>query len=576
MSNRRIGVFICHCGGNISDYVDVEQVRQSAEKAPDVVLAKTHMFTCSDAAQSEMMRDVVEGKLDGLVIASCSPKLHLYTFRSMAERAGLNPYQYVQVNMREQCSWAHTNDRAGATQKAIGLVEAGIAKSRLTAPLTALRVETIPKALVVGAGVSGLRAALALARLGIHAYLIEKEKEIGGWVAGLGELFPHGNKGRALIDNLLEQVRKEENVTLFADTELVEKSGSIGNFQVKLETRHADTLTLDVGAIIVATGFDAYAPAENEYGYGTTGVVTLPQYEKCLQEGNGEIRYNGRTVKSVAYIYCVGSRQTECETCPHPNTYCSRYCCTSAVHTAIRTHNRDEAVRQYHLYRDMRTYGKYEMLYDEALNQGSVFLRFDAEHPPAIAAEDGHLLVRVNDTLTHGEEVGIEADLVVLVTGMTPRQNERLMDVLKLPIGKDGFFNEIHPKLRPVETVIDGVFIAGTCQGPKTLSESVASSMAAASKAAGLLKKGYVNLEPLVAKVDPSRCVWCNACTDACPYGAVQQVERNGKQVAEILASLCKGEGACVPVCPKDAIDVEGYTDMQVCAMIDAYGKEMA
>lgn len=574
MRNRRIGVFICHCGGNISDHVDVEQVRHSVEKAPDVVLAKTHMFTCSDAAQSEMMKDVLEAKLDGLVIASCSPKLHLFTFRSMCERAGLNPYQYVQVNMREQCSWAHTNDRRGATRKAVSLVEAGIAKSRLTAPLSALRVETIPRALIVGAGVAGLRAALALARLGIHVYVIEREKSAGGWVAGLGKLFPQGNTGRAVIDKLLEQVRREENITLFTETELVEKSGSIGNFKVKLETRHSETLTLEVGAIVVTTGFDSYAPAQGEYGYGSPGVITLPEYEKCLQDGNGEIRHNGRVVKSVAYIYCVGSRQTACEPCPHPNTQCSRYCCTSAVHAALRAHERDRNLRQYHLYRDMRTYGKYEMLYDEALRQGSVFLRFDAERPPTVAQEKDRLSVRVNDLLTHGEEIEIETDLIVLVTGMVSRENARLMDVLKLPLGKDGFFNEIHPKLRPVETVVDGVFIAGTCQGPKTISESVASSMAAVSKAAGLLKKGYVNLEPLVARVDPDRCTWCDECLKACPYGAVEKVEEGGKMVARILPSLCKGEGACVPVCPKDAIDIEGYTDSQMLAMIDAFCKE--
>ena len=575
MSNRRIGVFICHCGGNISDYVEVDRVRESVENDPDVVLAKTHMFTCSDAAQSEMMEDVVKAKLDGLVIASCSPKLHLHTFRSMAERAGLNPYQYVQVNMREQCSWAHTNDRNGATQKAIGLVRAGIAKSRLTAPLSALRVETIPKALVVGAGVAGLRAALALARLGIHAYVIDREKKAGGWVTEIGELFPNNTHGRALIENLLEQVHQESNVTLFTETELVEKSGSIGNFQVKLETRNTEKITLEVGAIVVATGFDAYAPADNEYGYGKPGVITLAEYERLLQEGDGEIRYQGRPVKSVAYIYCVGSRQSASEACPKPNTHCARYCCTSAVHAAIQTHKRDEDVSQYHFYRDVRTYGKYELLYDEALNGGSIFLRFDAERPPTIISEDNRLHVRVHDTLTRGEEVEVDIDLVVLVTGMVPRENSSLVNVLKLPIGKDGFFSEIHPKLRPVETVVDGVFIAGTCQGPKNVSESVASSMAAAAKAAGLLKRGYVDLEPLVARVDSDRCTWCNACFDACPYDAIEMVERDGRQVAEIVASQCKGEGACVPVCPMDAVDVEGYTNEQVCSMIDAYSKEM-
>ncbi|MCK5861580.1 MAG: CoB--CoM heterodisulfide reductase iron-sulfur subunit A family protein [Candidatus Hydrogenedentes bacterium] len=575
MLNRRIGVFICHCGGNISDYVDVEEVRKSVENSPGVVLSKKHMFTCSDAAQTEMMKDVLDEKLDGLVIASCSPKLHLHTFRSMSERAGLNPYRYVQVNIREQCSWAHTDNMRGATKKAIALVEAGIAKSCLMPSLSTIRVETVPKALIIGAGIAGLRSALSLARLGIHAYLIEREEQPGGWVGNLGELFPQGKKGPSLIDSLLEQVRREEGITLFTGTELLEKSGNIGNFTVKLKTGQSDTISLNVGAIIVTTGFDTYAPQKTEYGFNDTNVITLAEYERCLQEGTGEIQYNGHTVKRVAYIYCVGSRQKTSESCPSPNTQCSRYCCTSAIHAAILTHKRDATVGQYHLYRDIRTYGKYELLYDEALNLGSIFLRFDAATPPTVHT-DGQLRVNVHDTLTRGEEIEIDADLVVLVTGMVPRENKKLVNILKLPIGKDGFFNEIHPKLRPVETVIDGVFIAGTCQSPKTISESVASALSAVSKTAGLLKRGYVELEPLVAMVDADRCVWCDECTKACPYGAIQKVEHNGKEVAEIIPVLCKGEGACVPVCPKDALDVEGYTDHQITAMIDAFSKEMA
>ena len=219
-------------------------------------------------------------------------------------------------------------------------------------------------------------------------------------MANLGELFPQGKKGRELIDSLLEQIRQEENVTLFTGAELVEKSGNIGNFNVKLKMANDETMTLDVGAIVVTTGFDMYAPKDSEFGYNGDNVITLAEYERCLQEGNGEIRVNGRTVKKIAYIYCVGSRQKASEACPKPNTQCSRYCCTTAVHTAIRTHERDSSVSQYHLYRDMRTYGKYELLYDKALNQGSIFLRFDGGKPPVVQKENGCLKVSVGDTLT--------------------------------------------------------------------------------------------------------------------------------------------------------------------------------
>jgi len=224
----------------------------------------------------------------------------------------------------------------------------------------------------------------------------------------------------------------------------------------------------------------------------------------------------------------------------------------------------------------MRTYGKYETLYEQALNQGSVFLCYDENEPPQITAGDGKLKIRVKDRLTSGEEVEIDSDLVVLVTGMVPRENAKLIDVLKVPVGKDGFFNEIHPKLRPVETVIDGLFIAGAAQGPKILAESVISSMAAVSKSAALLLKGYVDLEPLVAKVNPELCNWCGACMEACPYEAVQRVNIDGKEIAKINAVLCKGEGACVPVCSRQAIDVEGYTNEQIKSMIEALAKEVA
>ncbi|KPK34024.1 MAG: 4Fe-4S ferredoxin, partial [Phycisphaerae bacterium SG8_4] len=258
----------------------------------------------------------------------------------------------------------------------------------------------------------------------------------------------------------------------------------------------------------------------------------------------------------------------------HPNLYCSRYCCSAAVHTASQIQERNPEVHQFHLYRDMRTYGKYEVLYEEVARKESVFLRFDDAEPPEVVAEEGRHLVKVKGQLPAGEELEIPVDLVVLVTGMVPRQNDKLIDVLKLPVGTDGFLNEIHPKLRPVETVMDGVFIAGAAQGPKTLAESVASSLAAVSKAAALVKKGYVDLDPHIAVVNPDRCVWCGECQAACPYGAIEKDTSTGKEIARVIPSLCKGGGVCVPVCPEDAIDLTGYTDAEVRATIEALAQE--
>lgn len=572
MTDRKIGVFICYCGGNISDFVDVEKARDAIENDAGVVVAKTHMFTCSDAAQQEMIEDIRNEKLDGLVVASCSPKLHLNTFKSMAERAGLNPFQYVQVNLREQCSWAHRDDVELATDKAVRLVRAGIAKARLTEPLSTLRIETKPQVLVIGAGVAGLRAALAIADLGLLVFLIEKESEVGGWTRRWGKMFFHDQRGDDIINMLKEQIRQRVNITLFTNAEVIEKSGSMGDFSVKVQVGKDNTIPLEVGAIIVATGFDIYTPAEGEFGYGQEGVIRLPEFKDMLAQSNGKLNYNGRTLKNIVYIYCVGARQLE--GVDNPNIYCSRYCCNAAAYEALCAYEINHELFQYHLFRDMRTYGKHEILYQEARNKRSVFIRYGDDDPPVVERVNGKLQVKVRDQLTSGEEIEIEPDLIVLVTGMVPRENDKLVDVLKLPVGLDGFFNEIHPKLRPVETVIDGVFIIGASQGPKTMAESIASALSGVSKSAALLMKGYVDLEPFIATIDSELCEWCEECTKACPYDAVEKVLVDGREVAHIIQSLCKGGGACIPVCPKDAIDIEGYTDVQVKAMIDALIQE--
>ena len=574
---RRIGVFVCYCGGNISDYVDVGKVREVVATDPEVVIARTHMFACSDAAQQEMIDDIKTAELDGLVVASCAPSLHLHTFRGMAERGGLNRYQYVQVNLREQCSWAHTNDRKGATEKAIHLIRAGIAKCALTHPLNPLRVETKPRVLVIGGGVAGMRASLSLADMGLAVYLVEKEEKPGGWSLEAGRMGPEGRLGTDVVATLLQRIRENERIVIYKHAELIEKSGSIGDFNVKINVK-GDEVSLNVGAIIVTTGFTPYVPAKGEYGWGADGVVDLVQFRQMLAEG--KLEYHGKPLRDVAFIYCVGSRQAETEACPNPNRYCSRYCCTAATYTSVMLHELStetkQTVNQYHLYRDVRTYGNLETVYEEARHGGALFLRWEPDHPPMVEEADGRLTVKVRDTLDGGEEIEIGADLVVLVTGMEPRENERLNQALKISESVDGFYKEIHPKLRPVETVIDGVFIAGAAQGPKTMSESVASALAAVAKTGSLLKKGYVNLEPLVAQVDTDKCTWCDECLKACPYNAIEKMICGDKEVAMVIASLCKGEGGCVPVCPHDAIAVEGFRNDQIIAMIDASLKEAA
>lgn len=578
MSDRKIGVYICHCGGNISDYVDVEKVREVVQGEPGVVVAKTAMFTCSDATQQEMVQDIQEQNLDGLVVASCSPKLHLFTFREVAKRAGLNPYQYTQVNIREQCSWTHTDDKPGATEKAIRLIRGGIARTVLTEPLEPMKLDTVPQVLIVGAGIAGLRAAVGLSDLGISVILIEKSAAPGGRVAGLGKMYPHGKNGQKIIGQLVDEVKKRKNITLFTGAELVGKAGSIGNFTAKIQIKGkkvetVETIEARVGSIIVATGFEDYQPADGEFGYGIDGVMTLAEYKAVLDNSGGKLVKDGREIKNVVYVYCVGSRQQSGE---DPNKYCSRYCCNAAVHAAIESADIDQGIHQFHLFRDMRTYGKFEALYTEARDKGSVFIRYSNAEPPKVEKDaGGRLKITVKDLLTFGEEIVIPADLVVLVTGMVPRSNNALVDVLKLPVGRDKFFNEIHPKLRPVETVVDGVFICGTCQGPKNSAESVASALSAVTQSASILKKGYVELEPLIAAIDPDKCRICDVCVGACPYSAIEKGRHQGKAVAVVNEAVCKGCGGCAPMCPAGAINLKGFTDDQMESLIDAMLKEI-
>ncbi len=567
MTERRIGVYICHCGGNISDYVDVAKVRDAVKDVEGVVHAETSMFACSDGTQQDMIREIQEKNLDGLVVASCSPKLHLFTFRGVSKRAGLNQFEYTQANIREQCSWAHTDDRAGATDKAIGLVKGAISKTRESVALEPMAVRTTPTTLVVGAGIAGLRAALGLADIGLSVFLVERSEELGGWVRTFGPMFPHESNGRALIDGLVDEIRRRPSITVFTNAELTGKSGSFGNYDAEITIRGAtpDVVHVTVGSIIVSTGFDEYEPESGEFGYGIDGVLTLSEFKAMIDGAEGALTYRGRRVATVAYIYCVGSRQ------PGGNEYCSKYCCAATVHASIEVGELDASVHQYHLYRDIRTYGKYELLYEESRRRGSVFMKFPDDTPPAVErAEDGTLLVRTRDTLTGGADVVIPADLVVLVTGMVPAKNEDLTKMLHLPVGADGFFNEIHPKLRPVETVVDGVMIAGTCQGPKTSTESVASSLAAVAQSGAMLMKGVAELDPLVAMVHVADCTGCEACVAVCPYAALSMVDVEGRRVASVDAAVCKGCGGCTSYCPENALDLYGSTDAQMMSLIES------
>jgi len=578
---KRIGVYICHCGGNISDYVDVAELGKMFHKEENIVVSKDVMFACADSNQKDMIADIQANQLDGMVVASCSPKLHLHTFRNVAVRAGLNPMNYVQVNVREQCSWPHSDKPREATVKAAGLIRAGINRVIHSESLDNIEIEIKKSVLVIGAGVSGMKAAIELSNNGHEVFLIEKELIVGGHVAQTGKVFMTGQDGKKIIDQLYHEIKSRNNITLFTGATLDKVSGSLGNFHVdiKVKPRYMNSakttpvkederMTFIVGSVLVATGFDHYQPKEGEYGYGQfPQVITLPEFNSLMEKNTDKLMFNNKQVGSVAFIYCVGSRQTKGE-----NKYCSRTCCNAAVHTSLQLKEKFAQVRAYHLYRDIRTYGKHEVMYEASCRQGDIYLKYEEKEMPVVTDEKDQLLVKVKDYLTAKKEIEIPVDLVVLVTGMVARSDSaKISEHLKIPIGNDKFFNEIHPKLKPVETVIKGVYIGGSCQGPRNISESVQSALAAAAKVNALLSKDTVSADPIIARINADACTWCGKCADVCDYTALKEVEVDGKRIAAVNKAVCTGCGICAPVCPENAIEIAQFTDNEIESMIDGF-----
>ena len=645
---QRIGVYICHCGGNISDYVDVEELSMMFHKEDGVVVSKDVMFACADSNQKAMVEDIQQYNLDAIVVASCSPKLHLHTFRAVAARAGLNPNNYVQVNIREQCSWPHSDRPREATVKAAGLIRAGINRVAYSEALDSIEIEVKKAVMVIGAGISGMKAAIDLARSGNEVYLVEKDFFLGGHIAQQEKLFMTGQSGREIVKRLYDEMKSYKNITVFTGATVSKVTGSLGSFNIEvkvkpryingkvdkqtvkrtmddcqvtvrdafnegLTTRKAiyknypealpdvpvvdmealkdhpeflekhravinpneqeETIALLAGSVLVTTGFDHYEPKEGEFGYqNIPNVITLPQLNRLMELSPEKLVYNGKEIRSVAFIYCVGSRQKKGE-----NKYCSRQCCTSTIYTALQLKEKYGKIQNYHLYRDIRTYGKQEILYDRASKQGDLFFKYEEKELPTVEMNGNAITLKVKDYLTNKKELEITPDLVVLVTGMVARADApHISELFKIPIGNDKFFNEIHPKLKPVETVIKGVYIGGTCQGPKNVSEAVQSSLAGASKITALLKSGTVMGDPVVARIDADVCTWCGKCAEVCDYTAIREtITKAGKHIAGVNRSVCTGCGICAPVCPVNAIEVAKYTDHEIEAMIDGFAAEV-
>lgn len=641
----RIGVFVCHCGLNIAGTVDVHSVAEYAKTIPDVVYVKENRYSCADPGQEEIRTAIKQQKLNRIVIAACSPRMHEATFRRTVAEAGLNSYLYEMANIREFSSWCHQSDPRAATERAKDAVKMAVAKVRLLQPLQTIEVPVTNKALIVGGGIAGISAALDLAEQGFKVYMLENSQSIGGHMAALDKTFPTLDCSICIEGPKMVDCARHPNITIFANSELVSCKGYVGNFKVKIRknpryvipekctgcgecrdacpieypnewdmnlgTRKAisvpfdqavpliysinrvyciecykcteacgdreaidfdqkpEEIEIDVGAIIVSTGFDVYLPYDMPLlGYGKyPNVLTSMEFERLIlaagPTGGKVIRQSdGQKPRRIAFIQCVGSRDKK----HYP--YCSNFCCMYTLKHVVQLKEKyKENLEVYVFYIDIRSPSKgYEEFYDRARERGVNFIRgrvSQIEEDP----QTHNLMLHSEDSLI-GQTIEVEVDMVVLATASVPKKNsEEIARILNISRDADGFFMEAHPKLKPLDAPTDGIFFAGACAGLKDIPYSVSQGSGASSRAAAVISKPKWKIEPIISIVDEEKCKRCGICVDKCPYGAIHQEKG---QPASIITASCHGCGTCVAECPSHAITQMHFTDAQVIAQIRA------
>jgi len=555
----RIGVFICHCGINIGGVVEVPSVVEYSKTLPCVVYAEANLYTCSSEGLNSMKEAIKRHKLNRVVVASCTPRTHESLFQSTCEETGLNKYLFEMANIRDQCSWVHMHDPKAATEKAKDLVRMAVAKVYLLEPQEEPEIEITPVALVIGGGISGMTSALSLAEQGFHVHLVEKQPELGGMLLQLGKLFPLEQDSLEILKPKIEAVKSNPKIKIHTNSRVKSVKGFIGNFDVEIESQRGVVERLDVGTIIVATGASVLEP-QGLYGYGEDErVVTQLQLEKMLKTESLE------GIRTVVMIQCAGSRNEE-------RPYCSRICCNEALKNALLLKRSDPDREVYILYRDLQTYGiLYSSLESSAKKQNVKLIYYQPENLPKLVSEKDKVVVKVFSPLLN-EEVTLKADLLVLSTPLVLTEGVReLSQILKVPLGSDGFFMEAHVKLRPVDFATDGIYVCGTAQGPKDIPESIVQAYAVASRAAIPMALRKVRTGAITASVDEELCIRCGRCEEVCEFNAitVEEVE-SGKMTARVNEILCKGCGVCSVACPTGAITMRHFTNKQVYAMLDA------
>lgn len=657
---HRIGVFVCHCGTNIAATVDIDRVVAAAAKEPGVVHAEDYQYMCSEAGQLKVREAIKEKQLTGIVVCSCSPRMHENTFRQAAQRAGLNPYMVEIANIREHCSWIH-KDREEATEKAIILARAAIAKVMLNAPLTAGTSRVVKRALVIGGGIAGIQTALDIAEAGYKVDIVEKTPSIGGRMSQLDKTFPTLDCSACILTPKMVEAAAHENITIYTYSEVEKVTGFVGDFHVEirkkarsvdmskctgcgvcqekcpskkapnefnrgLDKRSAiytpfaqaipnvpvidrehcikfktgkcgvcakvcqagaidyeqkdEIITENYGAIVVATGFDTIKLDKyDEYAYSQSpDVITSLELERIMNaagptKGHLERMSDHRAPKSMVFIQCVGSRCAD----NRGKSYCSKICCMYTAKHAMLIRDKYPDVDVTVFYIDVRTPGKnFDEFYRRAVEEYGV--HYIKGQVGKVAPQGDKLLVQGVDLLDN-KRILMETDMVVLATAIEPNPDVRkIATMLTASIDTNNFLTESHAKLRPVESPTAGIFLSGICQGPKDIPETVAQAGAAAVKVVGLLAKDHLVTNPCVAKSDTLLCNGCSSCEKVCPYGAIsyeeQEVNDHGiretRRVAVVNSALCQGCGACTVACPSGAMDLQGFSNRQILAEVDA------
>lgn len=548
----RIGAFICNCGINIGSVVKVPEVVEYVKTLPGVVHAEEFLFTCSQDNVERIKERIKEHDLNRVVVASCTPRTHAPLFMASIREAGLNPYLYEQANIREHASWVHQDNPRAATEKAKDLVRMAVEKVKLAKPVHTSFFEINRRVLVIGGGLSGMTAALNLAGQGFGVYLVEKEPQLGGNARHVKYTID-GSDPQKLIADLSSRVNEHPLVEVLTGAEITAVSGYLGNYKTTVEI-DSQLKVLEHGVVIVASGAEEAKPTEYLYGEHD-GVLTQRELEERLAGG----RLEG--VNNVVMIQCVGSRQ-------EGRPYCSRICCTQAIKNALQIKKKNPGARVFVLYRDIRTYGMKEKYYRQAREQGVIFIRYTPEDKPVVNAKGDKIEVKITDPVLERQLV-LDADLLVLSTGIVPRKDgEKLSRLYKLPLNADGFYNEAHMKLRPVDFAADGLYLCGLAHSPKLISESLAQANAAAIRAVTLLSKDRLESLGIVATVNEKWCKGCGLCVSICPYDA--RVIDENKNVAVVREVLCQGCGACVAACPSSASQQNGFEKKQLLTIIDA------